>query len=308
VSKRVQFETPPGGTRSREKGKPLAITDVFVYDFVQVAQGSGRNRMKSKKKPPLELLLSLLLFVLCTWTVSSWVQPLRQQQQQQQRRRRRRQRTSCSSIKSSTDNSADPQQLLLLQDEGNRLIREAALQAGCADDQISIQWKGGSRLIVTVMGPTYLQDDWADEEEEYDTARVDLDNDDDVSNEVEPSLVVPQGVNLVAVSKAIQSAFGVAEEGSVAFQIAANYDIEVSTPGASNVLNNSIMFESYRGFEVTVDFADPKTKKNKILVGRLVERNAEFTVINISGRMKNIRNDIIQSVTLPKARKEKSSG
>ena len=179
-----------------------------------------------------------------------------------------------------------------LQEEGERLIRKALLQEGCADDQVDIAWKAG-RVVVTISGTTFLQDESAQDEEE--------EGDDKTENsEAKPT----GGVNLVELTRSIQGALDMNDEGSIGWQLGMNYEFEVTTPGASNELSG-IMFESYKGFDVMVDFVDPKTKKNKSIDGRLVERNDEFTVINVKGRMKKIRNDMVQSVKLPKAKKEK---
>ena len=179
-----------------------------------------------------------------------------------------------------------------MQQRGDRLIRHAAIRAGCQDNQIDIEWKGG-RVVITISGSTYMQDeDPAGDKELGDDA-------------LQGTAIAQEGVNLVEVSRAIHAALDTNDEESVGWHIAANHEVEVTTPGASNVLTSDLMFKSYRGFEIMVDFTDPKTKKSKKINGRLVERNGEFTVINIKGRMKKIRNDMIKAVTLPKAKKEK---
>lgn len=64
------------------------------------------------------------------------------------------------------------------------------------------------------------------------------------------------GVNIV-LARAIQAISDTtrSDETSTAWQIRNNYDIEVTTPGAPDELQ-SIMFESYRRFDVIVDFVD----------------------------------------------------
>ena len=94
-------------------------------------------------------------------------------------------------------------------------------------------------------------------------------------------------------------------EDEVGLEIAENYEIEVTTPGASDELYG-IMFESYKGFDVICRYEDPKAKKGaKEIQGRLVERNDQVTIINMKGRMKKIKNDLVVFVKLPKAKKEK---
>ena len=92
-----------------------------------------------------------------------------------------------------------------------------------------------------------------------------------------------------------------------ALEIAEQYSIEVTTPGASDELVGQVMFDAYKGFDVICEFVDPKKKNSKRpqISGRLVERNEDTTIINIKGRMKKIPNENVISVRLPKAKKEK---
>ena len=61
------------------------------------------------------------------------------------------------------------------------------------------------------------------------------------------------------------------------------------------------------GFDVIVQHKDPKTQKIKTVEGRLFARDDLFTVINIKGRMKKLKNSNVISVKLPKAKKEKGA-
>lgn len=67
------------------------------------------------------------------------------------------------------------------------------------------------------------------------------------------------------------------------------------------------MFESYKGFEVICRYKEPKKMEVTEISGRLQDRTDETTVINIKGRMKKIKNESIESLKLPKAKKEKGS-
>jgi len=128
-------------------------------------------------------------------------------------------------------------------------------------------------------------------------------------------------------------------EDSPAFKIAKLHEIEVSTPPFDNVLRGRLMFENYKGFDVMVEhWEEPKKKKLKkkkskaqkdntptndsiekeeevakpkltITEGKLVERDyeKEVTLINVKGRIKKIKNDKIESVCLPKAKREKGA-
>jgi len=129
-------------------------------------------------------------------------------------------------------------------------------------------------------------------------------------------------------------------EDSPAFKIAKLHEIEVSTPPFDNVLRGRLMFENYKGFDVMVEHWEETKKKKKkksksqkdstptndasdsvekeeevtkpkltITEGKLVERDyeKEVTLINVKGRIKKIKNDKIESVSLPKAKREKGA-
>jgi len=104
------------------------------------------------------------------------------------------------------------------------------------------------------------------------------------------------------------------DDDGTGLAIAEVHSIEVTTPGVSNdlLLLDPELLNVYRGFEVLVEQVDKKTKvkakvKNKTIEGRLVERNSEFTIVNIKGRMKKMKNETVLSILLPKAKKEKGA-
>ncbi|KAG7373251.1 hypothetical protein IV203_033975 [Nitzschia inconspicua] len=206
------------------------------------------------------------------------------------------------------------------QDFGNYVIiqKVAKEQFGMTDDQVSVEWKPG-RIVVTVRGNVFVSNDEEIDEDELEDFEekegdfleddVEFEGEDETEEEEEekefdrtPS-ASSSGVDVTKFARAINIAL---DDDGVGFQIAETHEIEVTTPGASNELTG-IMFQAYKGFEVMTDFQDPKTKKVKTIEGRLVERNDEFTVLNIKGRMKKIKNDMVLSVKLPKAKKEKGA-
>eukprot|EP00956_Cyclotella_meneghiniana_P033582 scaffold97323_cov40-Cyclotella_meneghiniana.AAC.5 len=118
-------------------------------------------------------------------------------------------------------------------------------------------------------------------------------------------------------------------EGSIGHTIAELHEIEVTTPEFDNVLRGRL-FQVYKGFDVIVDHWEVKKQKKKTTKsssdmdggnddvdelqkkrvkteGKLVERETEknVTIINVKGRNKKINNDLIESVELPKAKREK---
>ena len=172
---------------------------------------------------------------------------------------------------------------------GEQIIYKAGELCGIHErENLTVEWKA-DRIIVTVCGSVYVSN--PDENEDDSEPNGDAENERNVS-----------GVDITELARAINHAFG---EDEVGLEIAENYEIEVTTPGASDELSG-IMFESYKGFDVTCRYEDPKAKKgSKEIQGRLVERNDLVTIINIKGRMKKIKNELVLYVKLPKAKKEK---
>jgi ribosome maturation factor RimP len=205
------------------------------------------------------------------------------------------------------------------QAEGERIILQAAESAGASPSDISIAWKTG-RVIVTVgSSASYLGGDEAatssileDDEDVY--MIVGNNNDDDDFSDVLPSSMTTTmsssssssaAVDVVSIARAINAAFDQCGEGSVGYNIAMHHEIEVTTPGASDELVGNVMFEAYRGFPVMLAYRDAKTNKTKTIEGKLVERTDEYTQINVKGRMRKFKNELVESVRLPKAKKEK---
>jgi hypothetical protein len=195
--------------------------------------------------------------------------------------------------------------------EGEKIIRAAAVGCGAKSDQVNIRWLPG-KIIVTLSGNTYLHaisdegDDFLDTDYDEDETEMmeDVDDFDLALNANEVNQSMKSGIDVVSVARAINVALGEQGEGSLSYNIAFHHEIEVTTPGASDELQG-IMFESYKGFDVLVESYDPKCKEKLIVVeGKLVERNDEQTVINVKGRLRKFRNELVQSVKLPKAKKE----
>lgn len=181
------------------------------------------------------------------------------------------------------------------QEYGNEQIYKAAALCGATQDQVNIEWKGG-RIVVTVSGDVYVSTRRPLGEQAQD------DEDAEFIPEEEAEEFIPEGaVDVTSLARAINSAL---DDDGVGLAIAEVHEIEVTTPGASDELSG-IMWESYKGFDVVCQHKDPKNGKIKTLEGRLVERNDEFTVLNMKGRMKNLKNQDVVSCKLPKAKKEK---
>ena len=169
----------------------------------------------------------------------------------------------------------------------------------------------------------YDDDDEKDDDEEY-NVEAEYNQDDVVSqshvtsegnnivvdDEIDPEGnddtegIQSRGVDVAALARAINAAL---DDDGIGLAIAEEHEIEVTTPGASDELQGPVMFKAYKGFDVLVTFMDPKKKSAKTIEGKLHERTSEFTIINIKGRMKKLKNQMLVSVKLPKALKEKGA-
>jgi hypothetical protein len=195
--------------------------------------------------------------------------------------------------------------------EGERIIIDAATKAGALPEQIDIQWKPG-RIIITLSGEVKLNaiDDDDDVEIEYEDdidenelssfeEEFDLGNDDPSVDEGSP--------DIVTIARAINLALGEGGEDSIGYSIAEHHEIEVTSPGNAEELQG-IMFESYKGFDVILEEFDKKdSEKFKILECKFVERTDDKTIINVKGRLRKIKNELVKSIRLPKAKKEKGA-
>lgn len=176
----------------------------------------------------------------------------------------------------------------------------------------------------------------------YDDAEEDFS--DEYFNEEEfQALPSEDGISLPLIARTINEILAEDGEDSLAFSIAKLHDIEVSAPEWDNVLRSKQMFDTYKGFDVLVEhWEEPKRKKKKkvkskakketvaasseddnvkvemapviepkltITEGKLVGRDYEkaVTLLNIKGRVVKIKNDKIEGVRLPTAKREKGA-
>ena len=197
------------------------------------------------------------------------------------------------------------------------------------DDKLSeddmIEWEDDENIMYEDDGDGDVSDDR--EEELFDDEGF---NQEDYE-EVESS----SQINLPRIARTINELLVEDGEDSPKFRIAKLHEIEVTTPPFDNVLRGNLMFESYKGFGVIVEhWQEPKKKKKKksksqkeggaisaddsveeeaakpkltFTEGTLVGRDYDkgVTMINVKGRVVQIKNDKIECVSLPKAKREK---
>mmetsp|Transcript_18655 Transcript_18655/g.25881 ORF Transcript_18655/g.25881 Transcript_18655/m.25881 type:complete len:287 (-) Transcript_18655:144-1004(-) len=207
--------------------------------------------------------------------------------------------------------------------EGERIIRYGAIRAGAKEEQITIDWKA-DKIIVTIDGSAYIPGvkDGDDDNEDDDglemevfedpNAEFDLDGFPDDTTEESPSSSKEEdnvGVDVASIARSINAAFEEEGEGTMGYNVAVNHSIDVTTPGTSDELVGDIMFEAYKGFDVIARIKDPKKKSDKLktVEGKLVGRTDDITTVNVKGRMRKLKNNLIVSIKLPKAKREKGA-
>ena len=225
-----------------------------------------------------------------------------------------------------------------MRDLGRELILAAAIEAGATEPMIDIEWKA-DRIIVTVdvnADESYIiEDDTFEDELEdeiFDFDADDLIGEDDLEltefvDEEGYDFIADEDssgnqVDITKIARVINEYFSRGGDGSLGDKIAQMHEIEVTTPVFDNVLRSEKMFKVYKGFDVVVEhWQEPKKKKGKPVSdkvekpkrvtteGKLVGRDKEknVTTINVKGRNVKIKNELIECVMLPKAKREKGA-
>ena len=195
--------------------------------------------------------------------------------------------------------------------QGEEMIRNAAIESGADPTKLDVSWGLGT-LKVTVGGSVMVGDneDDLDDSIESEENEALLDDDDElveslIQNNNNDKISSDQ-IDIVTITRAINVALSMDEE--IGMKIAETHEIEVTTPGASDILQGDIMFEAYRGFDVIVETSQlKKNGKPKILEGKLVEKNETEVKVNVNGRISKVKNEFLVCVRLPKAKKEKKN-
>lgn len=87
--------------------------------------------------------------------------------------------------------------------------------------------------------------------------------------------------------------------------VTTNHKIEVTTPRAFDILEGDIMFEAKKGFDLIVETSEIHKRKERIVVGKCIKQDEEFTRVNINGRITKVKNKKVECKRLPKAKREK---
>ena len=112
----------------------------------------------------------------------------------------------------------------------------------------------------------------------------------------------PDAEDCAAASRAVVEAL---EEHEDRLRVLARHDLEVTSPGASDLITTQAAFEAFKGFDVTVRTLNPiEGGEERIIEGRLQERTTTDVVINVKGRMVKIPWHLVGEVRLPPAKSE----
>ena len=88
-------------------------------------------------------------------------------------------------------------------------------------------------------------------------------------------------------------------------RILSRHDVEVTSPGASDVLTMQTEFEAFKGFDVSAATLNPvEGGEPRTIEGKLVERTITELIINVKGRMVRIPWHLVDEVRLPPAKSE----
>ena len=128
-----------------------------------------------------------------------------------------------------------------------------------------------------------------------------LSDDEEVEIENEPvpvdGEVLP--IDTRAVSTIARSILESLEESDEELQVLSRHFVVLSSPGAPDVLDTQRQFDARRGQDVIVETIDP-WQSNRVLRGKLLERNSMDVIINKKGRMVTIPLNFVKVVRLPK--------
>lgn len=210
---------------------------------------------------------------------------------------------------SDSDSSSEQMEVTFDTNEEDEEDEEEEEYSGSEEDSYEEVYDDDEEEEAYKVEEEYDQDDivsQSDVNSEDNTVVVDDEISPERDNDTTPNTegMQPRGVDVAALARAINAAL---DDGGVGLAIAEEHEIEVTTPGASDELQGPVMFKAYKGFDVLVTFMDPKKKVAKTIEGKLHDRTSEFTIINIKGRMKKLKNQMLVSVKLPKALKEKGA-
>ncbi|KAJ1456816.1 hypothetical protein M885DRAFT_516932 [Pelagophyceae sp. CCMP2097] len=162
------------------------------------------------------------------------------------------------------------------------------------NDANDVSWRKEGEVIILAAFEAVDDIQVKDIHWDYGTLRVTL---------VTDSGEAPVAEAIIEATKVLTAALDDPKHSSL--RIAERHSIEVSSPGASDVLTMQREFDAFKGFPVEVLTRNPvEGGEARTLMGNLVEKNAINLILNVKGRMVQIPFHLVDEVRLPKARTE----
>lgn len=122
---------------------------------------------------------------------------------------------------------------------------------------------------------------------------------DELEKPVEPESLT---LDKPALSKVAGAMLQALEDAEPELRILSRHELVLTSPGPPDVLETQSQFNAHRGHPVIVETQDP-WKSNRILKGKLLDRNAMDLLINKKGRMVTIPLNFIKCVRVMPERK-----
>mmetsp|Transcript_25377 Transcript_25377/g.78269 ORF Transcript_25377/g.78269 Transcript_25377/m.78269 type:complete len:267 (+) Transcript_25377:474-1274(+) len=111
----------------------------------------------------------------------------------------------------------------------------------------------------------------------------------------------PDAEVCAAASRAAVAALETRED----LRVLERHSLEVTSPGATDVLTEHKQFEAFKGFDVIVKTLNPiDGGEERTMEGKLVERTIDQVKINLKGRIVKIPWHLVGEVRLPPAKEE----
>ncbi|CAB9517068.1 expressed unknown protein [Seminavis robusta] len=146
-------------------------------------------------------------------------------------------------------------------------------------------------------------DMYMNEETRYETALTDAEEAKELY-EQEEKRPKPFRVDTAAISTIAGALLDALEEAEAELEILSRHELVLASPGPPELLETQKQFDANRGQTVFVETQDP-WQSNRILKGKLLDRNAMDVYINKQGRMVTIPMNFVKCVRVePKKKRE----
>ena len=119
--------------------------------------------------------------------------------------------------------------------------------------------------------------------------------------DIEHLQVNTQGLSIVA-----QAILDALEDYEDELRVLQRHELILASPGPADVLETQKQFDAYRNSPVIVETQDP-FESNRVLKGKLIDRNSMDLIINKQGRMVTIPLNFVKCVRVPQSHLEETN-